>query len=178
MDMIRLLALSGSLRRSSYNSAVIEALKVLVPAQVDLQSGDIRHLPLFDPDREEENIASVAALKLALGEADGLVLASPEYAHGISGPMKNALDWLVSGEEFPGKPVMLINTSPRAHHAQDALREVLRTMSGKIIEPACVAVPLLGSGLDSGGIVEHETISNLLKAALGRFCDAIDCATK
>ena len=178
MDTIRLLALSGSLRRSSYNSAVIEALKALAPAQVNFQLGDIRHLPLFDPDREEEGIPSVEALKRALGQADGLILASPEYAHGISGPMKNALDWLVSGEAFPGKPVMLINTSPRAHHAQDALREVLRTMSGTIVEPACVAVPLLGSGLDSKGIVEHETISSLLKAALSRFCDAIDCATR
>lgn len=68
-----------------------------------------------------EFFSGVSCLKSSLNTSSGLILASPEYAHGISGPMKNALDWLVSGTEFIHLPIMLINTSPRASHAQVAL---------------------------------------------------------
>ena len=107
----------------------------------------------------------------ALDESDGLIIASPEYAHGISGPMKNALDWLVSGVEFPYKPILLINTSPRAFHAQEALREVL---SGNIIEEAGVCIPLLSSDLDVDGIMDDLEIRHCLSKGLTRFCQAIE----
>jgi len=86
----------------------------------------------------------VLELRAAIGRADLLLIASPEYAHGISGAMKNALDWLVSYEGTVSKPIVLVNTSPRAHHAYESLREVLQTMSAVIVEEASVAVPLLG----------------------------------
>ena len=130
---------------------------------------------IFNPDRDDENIPPLDRLKGLLGECAGVIIASPEYAHGISGPLKNALDWLVSSEEFPRKPIMLINTSPRASHAQAALREVLTTMSGDIIESACVTLPLLGSDLDSGvAIVEHPEISAALLRALDALCHDVD----
>lgn len=83
--------------------------------------------------------------------------------------MKNALDWLVSGEEFVSMPVMLINTSPRAHHAQEALREVITTMSGVIIEKSCLSIPLLGSDLDAVGIVQNETLRGKIESHLRVF---------
>lgn len=124
-------------------------------------------------DREGEIIPSLERLKKYLSESSGLILATPEYAHGISGPLKNALDWLVSGVEFPYKPIMLINTSPRASHAQASLREVLTTMSGEIVENAGTCIPLLGSELDSTGIVNNEKIATLLTSGLDEFCQAI-----
>lgn len=87
--------------------------------------------------------------------------------------MKNALDWLVSGIEFPYKPIMLINTSPRASHALGALKEVLATMSGIVIESACVSIPLLSSKLDKDGILSSVEMSNALKAGLEVFCSEI-----
>ncbi|KXI28095.1 NADPH-dependent FMN reductase [Paraglaciecola hydrolytica] len=173
MKHIKLLALSGSLRQASYNSAVLEALKIIAPAHIEIVMGNIADLPLFNPDRESEVIPALETLKSILAQASGLIIASPEYAHGISGPMKNALDWLVSGDEFPHKPIMLINTSPRASHAQESLREVLITMSGDIIESACVSVPLLGSGLDKNGIIVNAEISHALQTALNEFCQKI-----
>jgi len=174
MESLRILALSGSLRKHSYNSAVINALKVLAPSNVEIVVGEIADLPLFNPDRENENISPLENLKKSLDESSGLILATPEYAHGISGPLKNALDWLVSGVEFPYKPVMLINTSPRASHAQTHLREVLITMSGNIIEKAYVSIPLLSSGLDCDGIIKNNGIASILQAGLKRFCDEIE----
>ena len=169
MERIKLLALSGSLRKASHNTAAIRALKILAPAHVELTIGSISDLPLFNPDLEGECIPALKQLVHALETADGLVIASPEYAHGISGPMKNTLDWLVGGVEFPAIPIMLINTSPRASHAQNALREVLTTMSGDIIERSCISVPLLSSELDAEGIAGHKEISGSLKAGLARL---------
>lgn len=174
MEALQLLALSGSLRSGSYNTAAIEALTLLAPENVKIQSGDIASLPLFNPDRERESIPAVVELKRRLELSNGLVIASPEYAHGVSGPLKNALDWLVSGEEFPAMPVMLINTSPRAHHALDSLREILVTMSARIVDAAAVTIPLLGSNLDSDGILANHEITDALRSGLNRFCECIE----
>ena len=167
---IQLLALSGSLRKASYNTAAIKALKKLASSEIDIEIGSIAELPLFNPDRESEEISSLQYLKGALKSADGLIISSPEYAHGISGPLKNALDWLVSGDEFPLKPIMLINTSPRASHAQESLREVLRTMAGHIVEGASVSIPLLGSNSGVPEIAKDPQLSCLLLSGLDRFC--------
>ena len=79
----------------------------------------------------------VAALRRKTETCDGLIVAAPEYAHGVSGVLKNALDWLVGSEAFAGKPTMLINVAPRAFHAQAQLREILATMSARVApEPA------------------------------------------
>ncbi len=174
MENLKLLALSGSLRKTSYNTAAITALKILAPEYIKITIGEIDKLPLFNPDREDENIPALKTLKSSLNEASGLIIASPEYAHGISGPLKNALDWLVSGAEFPYKPIMLINTSPRASHAQTALKEVLTTMSGNIINESYVSVTLLSSNLDSSGIIANPIIANALKTGLNHFYDAIE----
>ncbi|WP_020405687.1 NADPH-dependent FMN reductase [Hahella ganghwensis] len=174
MKKVRILAISGSLRQASYNSAVIEAMSRLAPKNMDvvIYKG-IGGLPLFNPDLEMVRISEVEDFKAEIAKADGLVIASPEYAHGITGVLKNALDWLVSGEEFVYMPVALINTSPRASHAQEALREVVSTMCGRIIEDACLSLPLLGSQLGAEGIVSRESLANPLIAALNAFYASI-----
>lgn len=173
MEITRILALSGSLREASYNTAAIKALKILAPAHVEIKTASIAELSLFNPDLEESYIPALEELTSYLKSADGLVIASPEYAHGISGPMKNALDWLVSGAEFPCMPIMLVNTSPRASHAQEALKEVLATMSGNVVAESCVSIPLLGSELDVGGILEITSISGTLRSGLEELCITI-----
>ena len=170
MESIKILALSGSLRTASYNTAAIKALQILTPSNVEVTLGSIGDLPLFNPDREGERIPALEKLIHTLKNSDGVIIANPEYAHGISGPMKNALDWLVSRVEFPYKPIMLINTSPRASHAQESLREILKTMSGIVVEKACLSIPLLSSDLDVEGIVESKEISSALKVGINEFC--------
>lgn len=171
---MKILALSGSLRKASYNTAAIKAMKILAPAHVEIFVESIGDLPLFNPDREGEHMPALEELFYGLKQSDGLVIASPEYAHGISGPMKNALDWLVGSVEFPNKPIMLLNTSPRASYAQDALKEVLATMSGNVIERSCVSIPLIGSELGVNGIVENKETSSVLKVGLKDFCIEIE----
>ncbi|HED34219.1 MAG TPA: NAD(P)H-dependent oxidoreductase [Gammaproteobacteria bacterium] len=171
---MHILCLSGSLRALSYNTAVLYALKQLAPAHIQVGVFEqMKDLPLFNPDIENENIAPVSALQDEVYHADGLIIASPEYAHGISGVLKNALDWLVAGDGFPLLPVALINTSPRAHHAQDALREVLATMSATVVDPACIDVPLLGSDLGTHEIVKHTEIADSLLAMTEIFYQSV-----
>ncbi|WP_339724310.1 NADPH-dependent FMN reductase [uncultured Paraglaciecola sp.] len=174
MDKLKLVALSGSLRNLSYNHAALQALKNLSVKVADIDILTLGNVPIFNPDREQDAIPAVKSLKSHLNAANGLIISSPEYAHEISGVMKNTLDWLVSGEEFVNMPIMLINTSPRATHAQQMLREVIVTMSGNIIEKSYVAIPLLGTSLDVQGIMTDSQLSGLLKTGLDEFCIAIN----
>jgi len=164
---MRVLAISGSLRAASLNTALLRAVARIAPPGVEvvLYRG-IGDLPLFNPDIEATDPAAVANLRAQIMAADALLIASPEYPHGVTGAIKNALDWMVGNESFIRKPVALFNASPRATLAQAALRETISTMSACIIDEACIAVPILGSGLNEDGIVQHPEIKGALLAAL------------
>lgn len=164
---VKILALCGSLRAASLNARLLRAAARLAPAgvRVEVYEG-AGELPLFNPDREAELPAAVRRLHAAVAGADALLIASPEYAHGVSGVIKNLLDWLVSFEPFVGLPVAVLNASPRAHHAIDALRETLATMSARVVADASIALPVLGSGLDEQGLVADPAFAGPLRAAL------------
>jgi chromate reductase len=123
-------------------------------------------LPLFNPDLEIDAPSSVVRLRATIAAADALLIASPEYAHGVTGAIKNMLDWLVSFEPFVDKPVAVLNTSPRAHHADSALRETLRTMSAEIIEAASIGIPLLGGNVAESEMAELPSIAQAIRASL------------
>jgi NAD(P)H-dependent FMN reductase len=172
---IKILGVSGSLRAASLNTALLQAVARLAPPdiQVSLYRG-IGSFPLYNPDIEEPAPPQIMDFRAQLRVADGVLLASPEYAHGVTGAMKNALDWVVGCDAFVNKPVALLNASSRATHAQVALSETIAVMSGRIVEEASIAVPILGSNLDESGIVAHPEISKALYAALLAFRCAIE----
>jgi len=163
--MFKILGISGSLRVGSLNSMLLRAVRRLAPSgiNVDLYRG-LGALPLFNPDLEALGAPpEVAEMRSRIISSHALLIASPEYAHGVSGVIKNALDWMVGTDSFVNKPVGLLNSSPRASIAQAALRETLRTMSARVVPAACVTVGILGSGLDEDGIVQHpETRTAIL----------------
>ena len=169
MTAARVLCLSGSVRRISTNTAVLQAARQLAPAGLDLILYEgLATLPLFNPDDEIEPLpAPVQALRTAVGASDALLIACPEYAHGVPGAFKNLLDWLVGSLEFPGKPVALLNASGRgSHHAQDALREILLTMSAQLLDEACATVPLPGAGCEVAAILRDEACCAELRTVL------------
>jgi chromate reductase, NAD(P)H dehydrogenase (quinone) len=171
---VRILAISGSLRAASLNSALLRAAARIAPADIEVEvSASIGALPLFNPDLESDYPAAVRLFKARLTAADAVLIASPEYAHGVTGTLKNALDWMVGNETFVNKPVALLNVSPRATHAQAALRETLITMSACLVEEACITVPILGSGLDEDGMVCNRDIAQALSGALGALRSAV-----
>ena len=166
--MINIFAISGSLRAASVNSMLLRAVQRLAPS--DFHIGLYRALgtvPPFNPDLEALGLpAAVVELRSRIISSQSVLIAAPEYAHGVSGVIKNALDWMVGNESFVNKPVGLLNASPRANIAQAALRETLITMSARVVTAACVTVDILGSGLDEEGIVQHPEISMALLGVL------------
>jgi len=175
VEMVCLLAVSGSLRQTSSNSILLRAAEHLCPDGVLVRHYEgIGELPHFNPDLLEDPPEAVIALWSIIGQADGLLFSCPEYARGIPGSFKNMLDWLVSSEEFPGKPVALFNASPRASHAQAALRLVLDTMSARIIEEASMTVNLLSSRLSAESIAADPVMGPMIGTALDAFKRRLD----
>ena len=172
--MPHLLTLCGSLRQASTNRALLDAAGRLSPPDLPVQHYTaLGALPLFNPDLSHNPPPAVMTLHAAVDAADGLLIACPEYARGIPGAFKNALDWLVASEAFPGKPVALFNASPRANDAQAALRLVLGTMSASLIEKASITVNLLSKGCAATDIVGDASMANAIAKALGHFHQAI-----
>ena len=164
---MKILAMSGSLRAASNNSALLRAVARLAPPGIVVELfSDLGNLPLFNPDLEATDPPAVARLRAQIVAADAVMIASPEYAHGVTGSMKNALDWMVGCEAFVNKPVALLNASPRAVHAQASLKETITVMSAIVVEESSNTVPILGAGLDEEGIIAHPEMSRRLVESL------------
>lgn len=170
---MKILALSGSLRATSSNTNVLLAAMSLAPPEIELSLyRAIGELPHFNPDVESVTIPPiVAALRTQVEEADALLICCPEYAHGVPGSFKNALDWLV-GIGLNGKPVGLINASPRSTYVQAALTEILVTMGANMVPGASVTVPLMGRPLDDAAIAAEPQFAASLRASLAALAQA------
>lgn len=173
--MIKLLAISGSLRANSTNTLVLQAAKALAPDNVDIfPYSELAQLPHFNPDLDCNPLPiPVISLKEQIQNSDGIIISSPEYAHGVPGSLKNALDWLVSSVEFPGKPVMLINTNPRASIAQKSLQEILITMSAKMVDANNLTLAIAGRKLNVQEIVADSELSASLIKTMSNFVQAV-----
>jgi chromate reductase len=176
---MKIIAISGSLRATSLNTAVLHAAGRLAPTGVTIEIFEgIGNLPFFNSDLDGDRVPrEVAEFRAVIGTADGLLISSPEYARGVAGVMKNALDWLVGSFEFPNKPVALINTSPRATHALAALTVTLETMSARLVNDASITLPLLGTANDAESIAANAELAAPLRSALERYVQAITTFT-
>ena len=177
MNDIHLLAISGSLRAQSSNTETLRALTLLAPPEVTITLFDgLATLPLFNPDHDVEGVALpevVQSLRAQVEAADGIVISSPEYAHGVPGSLKNALDWLVSATEVIGKPVALVNPSPRSIYAQVSLAETLRTMSMALVSETPFVVPLTTRAMPAGAIVADGELAAPLSDCGDAMVDAV-----
>jgi chromate reductase len=170
---MRIMAISGSLRAASANASLIEALPFVAPLGIEVVVyRDLGELPHFNPDLDGDvPPAAVLELRRQIGLCDGLVICSPEYAHGVAGTMKNALDWLVASLGFAGTPVALINASPHSEFAQPQMRETLTVMSGEVVDAASLTIPLQGGKMTAAQVAADPEMSASLRAALDALAD-------
>jgi NAD(P)H-dependent FMN reductase len=158
----------------SSNAALLRAASSVAPpgTEILLYRG-IGGLPHFSPDLDVDPLpAPVAALRAQIGAVDALVISSPEYAHGIPGSLKNALDWLVSAIEPISKPVLLISASPSgAAYSHAHLLEVLRTMMGAHLIDGGAHV-FSRSKLDGNGGITVPQLLAALATGFARLADA------
>jgi chromate reductase len=161
-----ILGISGSLRAQSANTEVLRACALLAPpsANVTIFNG-LASLPHFNPDLDAEGAVppgSVEDFRRQIGNADAVLISSPEYAHGVPGSLKNALDWLVSSSEIVYKPIGMLNISPRSTYAYESLLETLRTMSTFPVPGALVELPLTRSMVSADRIAANPEIAERL----------------
>lgn len=176
---LRLLAISGSLRARSSNTSLLRLAIEVAPDDVQIVMYDgLASLPHFNPDDDiDVPPAPVLDLRARVGEADGLLICSPEYAHGVPGSLKNALDWLVASVELPHKPVALLNASPWATHAQASLVETLTVMSTQVVHEASATIPVARGDVAADGTIASAEIRRALRDALAAFARAIGATT-
>jgi chromate reductase, NAD(P)H dehydrogenase (quinone) len=165
--MIKILAISGSLRSNSSNTTLLRAISALAPdrIQISIYEG-IGNLPHFNPELDGEiPLPSVRDWRNQLKQADGIIFCTPEYAHGVPGVLKNALDWIVSSGEFMHKPTAVISASPAPDggaKANASLVQTLKVMMAQIEPKAILCLPAILAKLTaSGRINDPDTISSL-----------------
>ena len=130
---LSILAISGSARQASTNTALLQAVRKAAPEGINVTVFDeLGALPVFSPDLEAEPLPpSVAAFKSAVASCNGIIISSPEYVRTLPGGLKNAIDWLVSGEQIIDKPVALLHASHRGDDMLATLRQVLATITSR-----------------------------------------------
>jgi NAD(P)H-dependent FMN reductase len=177
--MPKLVGISGSLRKGSYNSALLRAAAELAPAGTEVEIASIAGVPLYDGDLESAQgiPAPVAALKDKIAAADGLLLVTPEYNGSLPGVFKNAIDWLSRppadiDRVFGNKPVAIMGATPgRAgtRLAQSAWLPVLRALGTRAWFGEQLYVAGAGQAFDVQGRLVDEKIKKLLSEFMAGF---------
>lgn len=168
-DPVRLLGISGSLRADSFSSAVLTALAEAAAPMAYFQFADIGALPHYNQDLEVALPLAVSEFKAEVAAADGVVLVSPEFNHGVPGVLKNALDWgsrPAFRAPFTEKPVLIVTSSPAftgGVRAQYQLRETLASMLARPVATPEIVVGQVHSRIIDGRFIDEATVKYALK---------------
>ena len=172
-DEVVLAGIAGSLRRGSFNAALLREARALAPAATRMEIVDLAPLPLYNRDLEDDGLpAPVEELRQALAAADGLVVATPEYNYSIPGVLKNAIDWASRGPDSPldGKPMAIMGAGGRfgTVRAQMHLREIALHNSMRVmIDPEVFVAGAWGAFDDQGRLADErlrERVRQLMAA--------------
>lgn len=179
---MHIIALSGALRRASYNTALLRAAIALAPAGVTMELRTLHGIPVYDGDVEAQGLPeAVTTLREAIRAADALLIGTPEYNNSIPGVLKNGLDWLSrpSGEGaklFGGKPTGLMGATPGGFgtvQSQDALLSVLRTFGSDFWMAGRLMVSRAGTVFDAEGRLVDDKVGAQLQAFMQGFVEFV-----
>jgi chromate reductase, NAD(P)H dehydrogenase (quinone) len=179
-NKIKIVAVSGSLRKDSYNTALIKAALELKPDDMDIEVLDISGIPMFNDDDRLKNIPeSVKIISEIISSADGLLIATPEYNYSIPGILKNAIDWVskMSTQPLNEKPTAIMGASPGALgtvRAQMHLRQIALAVNMHVLNKPEVYVTFANEKFDSKGKLIHEPTREIIKKLLGALGDRIN----
>lgn len=173
MPVKNIFAISGSLRAGSSNHNILRHLAGLVPENINFTIYEYLHtIPPFDPGLDNDTPpAAVAGFRTNLTNADAIIICTPEYAFGVPGQLKNALDWLASSGSLVDKPIALITASSSGQYAHSSLLLTLGALSANIVEDACLLVPFIRSKMDGDGNVADEGLKEDLRRSLEKMSE-------
>ena len=172
---MKMLAISGSLRAQSTNTILLRAAALIASPRIQiLLYEELDRIPPFNADLDvEPGSESVSRLRAMLRDADAVLFSTPEYAHGVPGALKNALDWVVKSGELSGKPVVLFNASARGEYAQASLREILKTMDARLLSDAEITVPLLGKDFTPPDVAADPQFAEVILSSLEKIASGL-----
>ena len=174
---MRILAFGGSLRKGSYNKAVLKAALSLAPAGVEMEEFDIKDIPVFNQDLDIDPPGSVAEFKKKIKEADAVLVVTPEYNFSIPGFIKNAIDWASRPDgdnSFDDKPVAIMsasNGSVGGSRAQYHLRQVFVYLNAHVLNKPEVLIPHVTEKVDSAGNLTDEKTREKISAQLAALVE-------
>lgn len=182
MTQRSLLGISGSLRKGSLNTAMLAAAGELLPAGTTLSVGAIGDIPLYDADLDVDGGPEpVRRLRAQVAAADGLVIASPEYNHGVPGGLKNAIDWVSRpgyASVFVGKPVLLMGASPGMFGTARAMQHLKELMLAVLAHPmphrGVILAQAKAGKFDAAMKLVDEPSREQIASALAEFCAFVD----
>jgi chromate reductase len=175
-DRKKVIAISGSVRRNSANLRLIRAIDELAKEKFETTVFEgLTELPHFNPDLDTDHPPeAVNDFRKLLKSSDGILICTPEYAMGVPGTLKNALDWTVSSGEFSGKPVALITASTSGLNAHESLLDTLQIIDARINKEAQYLISFIQVKLNSENkITDEQTMSDLQKL-IGAFAEEMD----
>lgn len=176
-EAIKIIGISGSLRANSSATNVLNHVATLMPANVEF---NIYHglgkLPHFD---DSDNVpAEVEGFRQLIAQSDGVFICTPEYAFGVPGSLKNALDWTVSSGEFTYKPVALITAASVGKNAHAALLLTLSALTAKVSEDATLVISFIRSKLNEKGEIKDAATLDAVKKVIDAFINTIETTEK
>jgi chromate reductase len=176
MTELHVVGFAGSLRRESFNRALLEAARQIAPVGMSIDLVEIGQLPFYNADIEQEgDPPSVVGFKAVLQEADGVLIATPEYNSGIPGVLTNAIDWasrLPGRAPLTSKPVALMGASPGqigTARAQVHLRQILDHVHARVLPPPEVLLARAHEKFDAQRQLTDEVARKVLATLLDRF---------
>ncbi|MBS1532844.1 MAG: NAD(P)H-dependent oxidoreductase [Bacteroidetes bacterium] len=169
--MKNICAMSGSLRTGSSNHTILRYLSELMPAGINYVIYDgLANIPAFDPGLDNDDPPPpVSDLRDKIAKSDAIVICTPEYAFGVPGALKNALDWTVSSGSLSGKPLALITASTSGQYAHEGMIKTLGALDAQFNDETTLLIPFIRTKIDAEGNINDEIagkLRDILKALL------------
>ena len=170
-----ILGISGSLREGSFNTGLLRTAATIAPDGVTISIASIRDIPFYDAGLDTDSQPSaVTALKEQIEQANGVLIATPEYNYSYSGVLKNAIDWMTRGTHRPfiDKPVAIVGASPGnfgAVRAQTDLRRLMASVSGNVLPRPELLVSNVKTKINEQGIITDEATLKIYHTLLSNF---------
>ncbi|MBS1512316.1 MAG: NAD(P)H-dependent oxidoreductase [Bacteroidetes bacterium] len=167
---INILAVSGSTRKQSSNHRLLKAIATMYTASVNMIFFEgLAALPPFNPDDTDAPIAEVMQWRSMIAAADGVLLCTPEYAHGVPGALKNAIDWTVSTNEFSQKPTALITASTDGRFGHESLLETLKTIEAGHVSSLQLLIQFVQTKIAADGTITDAHTLSAVKELMDKF---------
>lgn len=175
MNKKNVVAICGSTRHKSVNHSLLKAIAALTAASLDITVIDgVATLPQFNPDNDGDNVAKeVAAFRQQLDNAEGIIICTPEYAHGVPGALKNAIDWTISSSQFPHKPTMLITASTGGHYGHKALLETMKVIEAKNVDKLNMVIPFVKTKISEDNKITDAKTLDGVKSLIAGFIETM-----